>query len=272
MFEAKAPLLSESQLKVVQQLTTRGISFMHFDELFGDHERWDSMREAADGFVNSEAVEKKIQAYHTNFEKTTWKEYLVRLFPESPIIALDDPWLQLGIDGRILDVVNTYLGLWARLMSIDLWYTIPLGIERSRTGSQRWHRDPEDRKMVKVFLYFSEVAHTAGPLQYIPGSCTGGPYRHLWRTSGPTGQPIPSEGELEAKIPRSEWITCSGSTGTFVFCDTSGLHRGGYATEQERVLAMWCFLTPASLWPRRFTVDWDSGECQLTEAAKFALS
>jgi hypothetical protein len=35
--------------------------------------------------------------------------------------------------------------------------------------------------------------------------------------------------------------------GTIIFCNTSGFHRGGFATGKHRVLATWTWDSPASL-------------------------
>jgi hypothetical protein len=77
---------------------------------------------------------------------------------------------------------------------------------------------------------------------------------------------------VEAVVPAPERILATGAAGTILFCDTSGLHRGGYATLSPRVLAQWAFVTPASVLPRRFQVDWNAAHGSLSAAARFALS
>ena len=57
---------------------------------------------------------------------------------------------------RLLDLANTYLGMWSKLEYVDLWYT-PAADEGERKSSQRWHRDFNDRQLLKAFLYLSDV-------------------------------------------------------------------------------------------------------------------
>src|SRR5439155_1288274 len=79
----------------------------------------------------------------------------------------------------ILDVVDGYRGEPARLIDFDNWYTIPEARADTRVKSQRWHRDPWDNHIVKVFVYFSDVDEEAGPFEYVPGSAAGGRYGDL---------------------------------------------------------------------------------------------
>jgi hypothetical protein len=273
-FSAHPPQLNSTQARVVRDLTERGFSLVHFDELFGDPELWARLQQGMDGWVNTEPVQAGIRKFREEAGKPSsgdGKEYLLRQFPitECPRFPLDYPWLQVPLNARVLDTVNSYLGMWTKLHYMDTWYTIPSGTERPETASQQWHRDYEDYRLCKVFLYFSDVDEGAGPLQYIPGSRrTGGRYGHLWRR---WSQLYPPQHQLAEAVPASEWVTCTGPPGTFVFVDTSGFHRGGFATERERIFSTWTFKTPASWAPRRFQVDMSHGAEGLSEAARFAL-
>jgi hypothetical protein len=126
--------------------------------------------------------------------------------------------------------------------------------------------------MLKVFLYASDVDERAGPLEYVVGSFARGPSGDVWRKPGGLGQSYIGEEEVDERFPPSGRFTATGRAGTVVFCDTSGLHRGGLATGKPRVFATWCFVTPASLAKRRFKVRFEGTSPQLTAAARFALT
>jgi hypothetical protein len=53
--------------------------------------------------------------------------------------------------------------------------------------------------------------------------------------------------------------------------DTFGFHRGGLATERERVLATWVYVSPASIFARRFEAAWPRGSAGFGEAAELAV-
>ena len=90
--------------------------------------------------------------------------------------------------------------MWSKLEYVDVWYSVPQPAEAQRISSQRWHRDYNDKHLLKVFLYLVDVDENMGPFQYVPGSQPGGPYAHAWPWQ-PLGQNYPTEEELEALIP-----------------------------------------------------------------------
>ena len=57
---------------------------------------------------------------------------------------------------------------------------------------------------------------------------------------------VPDE-EVQGSVPAEEIVTFTGSKGTLILCNTSGLHRGGFATAGPRVLATATYCSPASL-------------------------
>lgn len=263
------PELDQTQQRIVKDLVDRGIAFSHFDELFDDPLGWNVLSGEINTFINSEQVILAAAQYREGSRAGEWnKGYLIRKYPDRAVLAADSPWLRLALSSRILNVVNSYLELWSKLYYFDLWYTLPaIG---TASASQNWHRDPEDRKLVKIFLYFSDVTEDAGPLQYVPGSRrSGGPYSHLWRKRH---EAYPPAREFEARIPPSEWVSGVGSPGTLVFVDTTGFHRGGYATRQTRLSATWTFVTPASYTDRRIEIRQMSEPLQLSEPAMFAVA
>ena len=99
------------------------------------------------------------------------KEFVVRLHSYGVEVGLDDAWLscvRLAQDAR--DLANTYLGLWSKLEYVDMWYSVPQAADEARVASQRWHRDFNDKHLLKAFLYLVDVDEGTGPFQYVPGS------------------------------------------------------------------------------------------------------
>jgi hypothetical protein len=276
-FDSSRPVLSPAQSRVVQDLNTRGIALLPFSELFGDQtERfWPSFERFARDFVASDRVRREIEAYQTSADfGKVWKDYLIQDFGTGKTLRLDNPVLRIGLAPEIVDTVNSYLGLWSELRLADLWYTIPSQQGRERSASQRWHRDPNDRRLVKVFLYVNEVDDSAGPLEYIPGSRAGGPYEYLWPLADGAGVyegSYPPQEKVEAAVPAQDRVICTCPPATLVFCDTSGFHRGGYAFGRERLLGTWMYVTPASRTRLDFHVSDLETASDLIPAARAAL-
>ena len=172
------------------------------------------------------------------------KEFVVRKYAYDVELGLDDPWLRLGLNPRLLDIANTYLGMWAKLEYVDVWYTPPVD-RAERQSSQRWHRDFNDRHLLKAFLYLVDVDEDSGPFEYVPRSAPGNELDHFWPWR-PLGENYPPDDEFAAKLAEKA-VSFTGPKGTLIFCNTSGFHRGGFAIGKPRVLATVTYSSPASL-------------------------
>lgn len=119
--------------------------------------------------------------------------------------------------------------MFSRLVAIDLWYNV--AVDGPDEFSQRWHRDPEDRSIVKTFLYLRDVDETNGPFCYVPRT-------HKPRVFRPKIGRLnyPDDGVIEKKFPPNLRQVCTGKAGTLIFCDTTGFHKGGHPTAGARLL------------------------------------
>lgn len=198
-------------------------------------------------------------------------DYILKMQPENAVLDANHPLLSIGLSPTVLNVVSEYMKLLPKLIYTDAWYSIPIDVGK-RIGSQQWHRDPEDRQMVKVYLYFSDVDAEAGAMEYVLGSSNsqGRPGLEIGRWEAAGANLYPSAEVVESTFPPSQRYSCSGPPGTLLFCDTTGLHRGGISTTKPRVVATWTFVTPASRYQRRFTVRPAAG-VSLSEEARFAV-
>ncbi len=99
-----------------------------------------------------------------------------------------------------------------------------------------------------MFLYLNDVDEGAGPFTYVQYSHGGGRHRHIFAQEPPSGSPkMPPD--ADEKIPHEDVRVCTGAAGTIVFADTSGLHRGGFARERERLMYTSVYTPPASWTP-----------------------
>lgn len=198
-------------------------------------------------------------------------DYILKMNAENAVHRVDHPLLAVALSAPVLGAVSGYMRLWPKLIYADAWYSIPMDPGK-RIGSQQWHRDPEDRQMVKVYLYLSEIDKSAGAMEYILGTSNtiGGQGMQIgeWKAAG--ANLYPSAELVENSFPSDRHFYCTGPVGTLLFCDTTGLHRGGISTSKPRVVATWTFVTPASRYQRRFTIRPVDG-VRLSQEARFAL-
>jgi hypothetical protein len=243
LYAANRPSLDDTQRRVVQQLHDQGFSLLSAPELFSAAE-WQAVQDEGAEFVA--ATERGLAGDGDELRRRAGKEFLVRKYDLGGVLSLDNPWLAACTGRRLLDIANEYLQLWAKIEYVDLWYSLPVGENAERKASQIWHRDFDDRHLLKVFLYLSDVDAGAGPFEYVPGSQPGGRYAgvHPWE---PMGFRRVTDPELAKHVSADDIRTFTAPKGTLIFCNTSGLHRGGFAERSARVLAAVTYCSPASL-------------------------
>jgi len=269
VFRRLRPELNSVQHGLLGQLEENGIASTQVSTLVGNT-HWRELRDTVNTWLRTPETQAREDAYLSG-KATSGKAYLVTMFGKGSSIDWSSQWLRFAVMPEILDLVNSYLGLMSRLNTVDVWDTVPRIHDGPDIGSQRWHRDPEATRMLKVFLYFSDVDRDSGPMYYVRQSRKGDRYGHLWPQKPPLGGSVPPVGSIDAVVPMSAFEICTFSAGTLVFADTSGLHRGGRASTNRRVLGAWTFVPPSSVWPRRFSVDNDMVPNWLSPAARYAL-
>jgi len=256
------------QQRVLEELQENDYAIVAFSELFPD----DDLRQlvAREGEVFKEGVERRLAEGVAAADRH--KDYLVRAHPRGEQIDPASPWFACCLSDSLLGVANAYLGMWSKLEYIDYWYSQPVAADSERIQSQRWHRDFDDRHLLKAFLYLSDVDQEAGPLEFVAGSArSGAPSDFIpWRPASPK---YPSPEEFEEHVPADKVRTFTAPAGTLILCNTSGFHRGGFATGKPRVLATATYCSPASLASltvSNYTVPHEA-RSKLSGAALFAV-
>ena len=270
------PSLDPVQRRIVESLDHGGYALASVEELLSK-QAWQALQHQAAGFVE------QTEANLEQLRQRKGKNFLVRKYEHGRenVLGLDDPWLDVCGSRRLLDIANEYLRLWSKVDYLDVWYSIPIGQDVERRASQLWHRDFEDRHLLKVFLYLVDVDEQTGPLEYVSGSQPDGPYADIdpWQASGISasqkGTALLSIGQQIAKrVPTEKIRTFTAPKGTMIFCNSSGLHRGGFAKIRPRVLATAAYTSPASLaalTKRNFTLSPSTDTSLLEPVIRYAL-
>jgi hypothetical protein len=245
-YTQEPPALDPVQTGIVDELRKEGYAVVPFSELVTDPGEWTELDAEATRFITETEAElsREREGRESGLRRRPGKEFVVRKYAYDVELGLDDPWLRLGLNRRLLNIANTYLGMWTKLEYVDVWYTPPAD-ESERKSSQRWHRDFNDRHLLKAFLYLVDVDQETGPFEYVPRSAPGNELEHLWPWR-PLGDNYPPDDELVAKI-EGKSVSFVAPKGTVIFCNTSGFHRGGFASAKPRALATVTYSSPASL-------------------------
>lgn len=191
------------------------------------------------------------------------------------MIDVNSPFGRFSLGPAVLDIVNAYLGTCSKLIHFDLAAThvMPLGAKPMK--SQRWHRDPGLKRIVKTFLYLSDVDEASGPFTYVLASHAGGRWGGLFPQPqfGRHGL-YPAEGAVDQTVPAYDIKACTGRAGTVIFCDTTGLHKGGYSVSKSRVMYTSVYVAAGDVQKPLFRRprDIEAHTSTLTAAARFAIT
>lgn len=245
-YRERPPTLDSVQKRLLDHLREEGYAKLPFSELVSDTDVVRELEKNGDRFVAETEAEltKEATGGDSALRRREGKEFVIRKYSYGIELGLDDPWLRLALSRRLLDVANAYLGMWSKLEYVDLWYNPPAA-EGERKSSQRWHRDYNDRRLLKGFLYLVDVDEETGPFEYVPRTAPGGELDHLWAWQ-PLGTTYPPQEELADQV-EGRAVTFTAQKGTLILCNTSGFHRGGFVTGKPRALATVTYSSPASL-------------------------
>ncbi len=251
--------LSPVQNRILSELRTEGIAITSLDELFPGEDRLAQLQ----AWVAS----------HEPLPQTATKKKFLREYWETvPELNLDNPFVQLGLTDQYHDTANAYYGMWSRYVLTHLARINP-DPESGPAFSQNWHRDPEEKRYMKVFLYLNDIDENSGPFTYVRQSAYHLQFGNLFMQHPPMGS-HPDSKELEAAIPPEYIKTCTGKAGTVIFCDTAGLHFGGRAKTNPRTMFTAGYSSPAFTEGARFTISEETRNriAKLPDIKKFALS
>jgi len=152
----------------------------------------------------------------------------------------------------VLDVAARYLDCRPTISGVGLHWSLP-----SKTGDctvQVFHRDPDDWRFLKLFVYLTDVDEGAGPHEYIRGS-----HVHSGRLRS---SPYQDE-EVLSRYGASSVERVLGPAGTTFIADTWGIHKGRVAQTRRRLIfqvtysilpVLKCEYRPVAI-PRRADID-----------------
>ncbi len=227
--------------RVLSDLNRDGLSIIHLEDIFPNQKILPELQ----SFVEKEFV-------HASLGRN--KKFLTFLWDNFPVFSLSNPLIKLALRPEIIEIVNAYMDLYSRFAFFSVNRTV-VAASADAQGSQRWHRDPAlgDERMVKVFLYLNDVLDTGtGPFMYIKGSQRTGKWGKVFPARQPDGL-YPPEGAVEKSELAAGITPCLGRAGTLVFCDTTGLHKGGFSMTKERIMSTFYYVSPGSLQKPNFS-------------------
>jgi hypothetical protein len=190
------------------------------------HKGWAAITELADP-VLLEALRQEASARVTRADELartqslTHKSFWVRLLDEDLVdgcFASDNLFVRFAMQSGIVDLVTRYLGELPML--VDVLLTLSRDSEAELAYSQLWHKDYDDTRTLKVFVYLTDVRDRRdGPFTFLPKGAS--------RRIGMTLRSHLADDRVFARVERSEIREMYGAALTTFICETSQcLHMG----------------------------------------------
>jgi len=218
--------------RVVAELDRHGVARTSVAALLASDGLYGELRKEIDDLQRARAAE--LAEARTGGIQGAHKTYSYEFFDGHP--KPGTVHTRFASQPEFRQVAERYLGFRGRLRGANTWLTLVSADEARQ--SQTWHRDPEDRYILKIFVLLSDVDAGCGPFQYAPGS-------HM-KGSDPALKAVDryglSDDDMASLVPREGWFVGTGSPGTIIFADTRGYHKGGLARQRERLVFVGMYL------------------------------
>lgn len=133
--------------------------------------------------------------------------------------------IQIANDSKVLNAVTKYLGIQPTISNINCWWSF--GDRESAKEAQFYHRDLDDFKFLKMFIYLTDVNEQSGPHIYVKGSHRSNKLNQLRRFS---------DDEVNTLFNSNDILTLTRSKGNTFIEDTYGIHKGQLPLQGNRLI------------------------------------
>jgi len=169
------------------------------------------------------------------------KNYLrnILVHPDEKKIKI---FLNFFLDSKFMEIVENYLEDLPLMTELKLLHS-PANIQETHSGSQLYHRDFDDEKIVKFFLYLVDVDENTGPLEIINNIKSKEVTSKL-----KSAYSIHSDNKVEEFVDENkDRINLLGKRGDCFLVDTSScFHRGSRKSLKDRYVLYANFSTRSS--------------------------
>lgn len=200
---------------VVVDLRKQGISLLN-----NFQEKSESAKKLIDHYqkIEEQKILDEIEKKRQLTIKSSYKIRVTSLFN-------DDDLINFANDDFIIENISQYFGFKPYLREVSVVVDYKNELSDLPINTQIFHRDPDDVKLTKIFFYLNDVSINNGPFQFIKTS-------HL--------KPWVLEKFLTSNAfkyySQDQIFSATGKSGTIIFADTNGYHRGLILNEKFRVM------------------------------------
>jgi hypothetical protein len=133
--------------------------------------------------------------------------------------------LAVANSDHLIRTATQYLGCRPTISTLRMWWSFPGS--QSEVAASGFHRDRDDWRCLKLFVYLTDVDETSGPHHFVRGSHRTRP-ELFWRTY--------EAATLEKSFGRDAMCVVVGGAGTAFLEATIGLHAGPIPIRHPRLV------------------------------------
>jgi Phytanoyl-CoA dioxygenase (PhyH) len=173
------------------------------------------------------------KAAHANQEQGTAEHPAL---PQIFTVADLPEFIAWAHDPKIMRIVENYVGLPVKFQGAHLRRDFA---NEKPVTTELWHRDDEDRRIIKVFIYLTDVGVENGPFEYVPRHRvarlkTRRILSKITASRQKMGRVGIDDAEMATLMPQSKWQACPCPPGTVVFADTRAVFHHGKSRRLSR--------------------------------------
>ncbi|WP_308991779.1 hypothetical protein QLS71_006825 [Mariniflexile litorale] len=132
---------------------------------------------------------------------------------------------EIANNASVLDIVKDYLGTTPTISNVNAWWSF--GGRNKAQEAQNFHRDNDDIKFCKLFIYLTDVTEESGPHIYVRNSVYANKLRKIRRLT---------DDEVEHNFNKNDILTLVYPKGHAFLEDTYGIHKGMLPKSENRLL------------------------------------
>jgi hypothetical protein len=174
--------------------------------------------------------------------------------PEIYIVTHLADFYNWGSEPRLLKIIEHYIGLPVAYHGVQIRKDF---INLNQFSTMLWHRDSEDRRIVKIIIYLNDVEAKHGPFEYIPASLTSINSLNFYRLYHKIYNSGIDDKALKKIVPKSAWRLCTGAAGTVIIADTQRLLHHGTVRTEDRSTLFFAYTANPPKRPGLCTQYWD---------------
>jgi hypothetical protein len=175
--------------------------------------------------------------------------------PEIYTVTHLPSFYQWGNEQRLLNAFEHYIGLPVAYHGVQIRKDF---INKDQFSTMLWHRDSEDRRIIKIIIYLNDVEEKQGPFEYVPSSYTSISGLNYYRLYPKIHNSGINDETLNKIVPKSAWKPCIGAAGTVIIADTNKLLHHGTARTEERSTLFFAYTANPPKRPGLCTQYWDN--------------